>query len=345
MTKFYRAVVISLCCLCLGVLSNSAHPQNSRVVVKYENKDVAAVAFSRDGKVIAYGLGGSSDNKDPALIELREAKTRRLLHELHGPFPGITSMAFSPDSRWVAATVAARNRKGEESTLYPEVMGEAYLWDAKTGKLRHKLSIASGHFLSIAFSPNSRSAAIGSGDTTIRLWDFSTGKSKWVVGGQARHVNSVAFSPDGKEIATGNGDKGVRILDASTGKLKRVFTPRNSEVPIDAVAFSPQGSILASAGYGELRLWNPHTGKMIRTLGQGEIGRALLFSPNGKLLAVGYGGGVILWDVSKGRVKKEIETQCAAGFDFTPDGKYLAISDSNPCRVDPLESVIVLHKL
>jgi WD40 repeat protein len=50
--------------------------------------------------------------------------------------------------------------------------------DVKTGNV---LATIKGHdkvVLSVAFSPNGRTLATGSGDKTIKLWDVATNKGK-----------------------------------------------------------------------------------------------------------------------------------------------------------------------
>jgi WD40 repeat protein len=106
-----------------------------------------------------------------------------------------------------------------------------------------------------------------------------------------------------------------------------------------AVAFSPDGTTLATGSLVEVILWDlqKQPPRMIRTLkpksielGQNNypsVVQSLKFSPDGKTLAAGHydSGGVLLWDLT-GELREEV-----AGLDggttrtvaFSPDGKTL----------------------
>ena len=117
---------------------------------------------------------------------------------------------------------------------------------------------------SIAFSPDGKIIAIGSGEPSrsgdITLWDVSTGTLTKAYA--ERHLDSIFaldFSPDGKLLASGGADKAVRITDLSTGKVVKVFEGHTHHVL--GVTWRADGRLLASSGADNVvKIWDWTTG-------------------------------------------------------------------------------------
>lgn len=109
--------------------------------------------------------------------------------------------------------------------------------------------------------------------------------------------------------------------------------PRTAVKPlISALAYRPDGKLLALGSFKQVRLVDPQTGATLATLpGEAEDVRAVAFSPDGKLLAAAgglpaRGGEVKIWDVAN---RTEIRTirghaDCIYAVQFAPGGHLIA---------------------
>jgi WD40 repeat protein len=139
------------------------------------------------------------------------------------------------------------------------------------------------------------------------------------------------WSPDGSMFVT-EGPEGsglVDIRDPATGRRLRAF--RGHDADINIVAFSSDGSMLATSGDdGAVKVWNPRTGKLLHAFrGKGPNVWGVSFSPDGSRLAAAWWGerAVRVFDLKSGRRISEV-APIAAGLttSFSPDGRRLAIA-------------------
>jgi len=143
--------------------------------------------------------------------------------------------------------------------------GTVQLWNPARGSMTRTLSGATGTVVEdLAFSPDGQTLAAATGDRrghgkTV-LWNSSTGSRLGTldpgtnVGTEGN--GSVAFSPDGTMLAAGYYDGTVRLWDLATrAQVGGAITAGNGSgdgggdgAPVDALRFSPDGSLLLSAG-------------------------------------------------------------------------------------------------
>ena len=282
---------------------------------------VCSLAYSPDGKLLASAAVDST-------IRLWDPATGKQIHKGDGNATWVQAVAYSPDGKMIAT---GSGQAGDNAI---------HLWNAATGKLIHRIPGAPPHtrpgvraidvekVWSLAFSPDSKTLASGSGDASIYLWDPATGKQISRLDGHKHWVRSVAFSPDGKTLASGSEDKSVRLWDPVTGKPIRQFDGHDHGVR--NVAFSRDGKMLASLSEHTLLLWEPTTGKAIpHKVGKLAFdGLSMALSPDGKTVAMGGGHGSFETHLVElatgneiGKCPHKDAPWCVA---FSPDGKLMA---------------------
>ena len=142
------------------------------------------------------------------------------------------------------------------------------------------------------------------------------------------YINDIAYSPDGTLLAVAT-SIGVWLYDASTDTELNLL----SEEPdyVQAIAFSPDSSTLASGGYSPnhaIRLWDTDTGNLRDTLDGGEEILVLTFSPDGTMLASSGGWPdypIQLWSLTHRQLQDTLfgHTRWTSALTFSADGQTL----------------------
>ncbi|MGY0064969.1 nSTAND1 domain-containing NTPase [Streptomyces sp. LZ34] len=327
---------------------------------------VTAVAFSRDGRMLATG---HTDRTVRLWAVTASGARLRKLSAAVGHSGAVNAMAFAPDGRRLATgssdfkvrlwdVAAPRHvRPVEVLTGHTDAVNAvAFSPDGRTlasgstdatvrrwavtvpGPAR-ELGVLSGHTSSVgslAFSPDGRTLVTGSADQTTRLWDLPGP----ALTGHSSSVYSVAFSPDGSLLATGSYDRSVRMWSLADVRRPRELPPLTGHTgPVNSVVFRPDGRALATGSAdGTVRLWSLAESYRPRLLSvvPSRVGHVntVAFSPDGHTLATGGESGTVrLWDVTNVRHPRLLATLRRAdavdSVTFAHNGRTLAVADRN----------------
>jgi WD40 repeat protein len=192
------------------------------------------------------------------------------------------ALALSPDGALLA-------RGGENHAIH--------LWDVRTREDVAILRGHAGHIAGLAFSPDGRILASGSGppDGTVKLWDLATLEEIGSFAGSRSWMAPVAFSPDGKRLATGVGmpDYTIKIWDLASRREQATLSRHSGQIAW--IGFSPDGRTLASVSHDDhtLKLWSLSSGTEVITFHDPKMAAGAAFSPDGSALVTARRDGTL----------------------------------------------------
>jgi WD40 repeat protein len=284
-----------------------------REVIRDAHRDsILAAVLTPDGwSLVTTGSDGAVRCWD-----LAHSQVGLLGGGLAGP---VRALAFSPDGRTLVTGSGDRPveawhypARGRSWNLHGLVPGNAReagrLWDVASRRPLASLPLhPQVQLQSLALSPDGRTVAAGCSAGSIGLWDLAGPGER-----------AVLFASERDRGEWERCEVGRKLLPCVPQ-----FT-----TSVRAVAFAPDGTLLATAGDdGVVKLWDPACGREVRTLCDGHGDTACLaFAPAGGLLALGHGRQVELWDVAGGGLRCTLEGHEGAvcSLAYSTDGGTLA---------------------
>jgi WD40 repeat protein len=349
---------------------------------------VVAESFSPNGRLL---VTSSADGS--AAVWSVQNGNRLLL--LVGSTGVAEDASFSPDAKEIAVAFGDRL---------------ARIFSSDDGRLLAPLAGHTDAVTSVHFDPSGQTIVTGSSDGTARLWSVNAGDQLAVIDRQpgtvvarfaGEHVLAVAgrtarvLSPTGRllqrlrmptPIVASAADGSSLALADSSGDLERTG-PVGGEayggLEVGAIAFEPDGTLVAGSNDGTIRIWSPGKasprslngsapiaaisaahgrfltravdgtvrvyaldGRLLRTLGV-HAGEATL-APNGAVVATTRARDAELWDAATGKLLHRLtgHRSLVTDAEFSPDSRVLVTaSDDHDSRTWDVASGRLLHVL
>jgi hypothetical protein len=207
---------------------------------QFEPGGVDVFVAAPDGSVLVRG--------DRQHVRLLDGRTGNPLGELPGEAGGLCCLAVSPDGQLVAGGTRG---------------GDVLLWEARSPRLRARVSHSGASVAGLSFAPDSQVLAVALLPATqgtsveggsIGLYDTASLESRGSLPGHVGGTRCVAHASDGRMLASGGEDGTVKLWESASGR-ERVCLEWHLDA-VCAVTFAPDGLTLASGSFdGTAKLW------------------------------------------------------------------------------------------
>ena len=329
---------------------------NERWKAKGADNRVIALAFSKNGKVLASTAGYVE-----GAVRLWDVSSGQEIGRLEGHRAWVSALAFWPDGKTLATASADQTIR---------------LWDISEPARGRQLAVLQGHnceVWALCLLPDIVTLVSGGKDGSVRFWDTTNSRRKqpfttvpekalnWAFDSDGRSVVAVhqegvarwtgdAFqqkqriikredqsdankkptagwmSPDGRVNAVGYTDGYIRVWDYERGALVREMPVSTQPIQsIDGVARAKR--VIIQLSDNSLHEWDWIAGRETRSWLFPEQSRAGAVSPDERWhIRFGMQGRSVLCDLTTGTQRHlEVGLQQASDAAFSPDGKLLAV--------------------
>jgi WD40 repeat protein len=280
------------------------------------------VAVSPDGTKAA-----TTNNGDGA-VAVWDLDTHKQLHTLVFPKGCRGSVAFDPSGKRLALAYRGQEAgvrvwqlgkadptfsadvtapEGDETVVAFSPEGESVLgcwpadraspvrvWDLTDKKEAEPLPLDGVRVNTLAFTPDGRSLVVGA-NTSLLVYDWSG--RRLLRSGAVPYSEGIAIGRHG-QAACGGADGVIRLYDLTTMRAVRQLEGHVGR--LWAVAFSPDGSRLVSAGNEmTVKLWNTRTGRELLTFRDHvrEVSDVAWSGDGRRIASCGWDGMLKVWSI------------------------------------------------
>ncbi|MEY4934392.1 MAG: hypothetical protein RIS64_751 [Bacteroidota bacterium] len=317
-TRFFQAILGLAVFFCTEIVTAQVLSENKTLSKMPET--IYRLAYAPDGKTFACVTSPS--------VQIRDASTGRFLADFKGHTEVLTSMAYSPDGRFLLTGAQDKSLK---------------LWSITTGTIMRTIANAHDTYVyAVAYSPDGKKIASGGYDGSIKVWDAMNYTLLYQAKRGSDPIHSLSFTTDNNTIAIVAGSAGG-IIQWHYLTSKLVLSPLLSinKADVTQIVFSKNGRWLATGTRnGEIKLWNTSNWKPVWTQPSGNLGIVQLeFSADDARL-ISYNNPDWTWmvrNVADGKLLEKTKTDVFINdFALSPD-RHTMIAAYNDATIRLLD--------
>ncbi len=275
---------------------------------------INVMQFSSDGTRLAIGSSIG--------VWLYDAKTGKELTMLPGRCQSLT---FSHDGRFLA------NGGGRFRVYGTSSVKELQLWEVATGRIvSFTDALPAARVLRLS-DDGKELVSLDLSRDTINRFEFETGRKSELKINKQKGIGigkSETYALSDDKLAIGEKNGKIELWDTKTGEKLSFFHEQDTSKRVFSLAFSPNGTSLASGSEDNLvRIWDLTSRKEPIILRKHiDWVNVLAFSPDGEILASGSTDKmVVLWNAITGELLTTLKGHIngIAALTFSPDGTLL----------------------
>ena len=297
---FYRIKTFIILTVFLHILFISNCTNTSVNIIQTGMSDV----FS--GEFIQNSQDGILSDKANADAEIENAQRVVVFPQL-GHSEGISSMAFSPDGKYIVSSSL-------DQTLH--------IWDIERSRELRTFSGINRGIISVAWSPDNLHIVSGAWDGSITIWDVNN--ADIIKSFPAHHgaVSSVIYDNKGEQILSGGFDGSIKLWDKYGTFISTVL---ENEAPVENVIVV-DNFIISGSRDGCIKIWDKKSENIINSLNfnKGVICSLSSTSDGLKIISGYFDGSIVIWNTenNSARTIQNAHRGSVNSVNISSDGKF-----------------------
>jgi len=228
----------------------------------------------------------------------------------------VRSMAYAGDSQLVLA--------------YPYLIS---VQDLEKKVEARSIKPASGSITALVVSRDGKKLIAARSDGALVTWEGDAEPK--VEKDAAPATTAMILSPDGRKIAiAASRERSIRVRDLSTGEEKKWAAALSTGL---SLAWSPDGTRLASISADTITIWDAAEGKELHALKipQGAVTCVAFLGDGSRLASGGTDKSIRLWNVKDGSAAGELagHLERVTSLAALPDGRLLSGSSDGTVKI------------